>query len=163
MAGEGERNRQEYIDYVEAQLWDLIRFLEKHTGKKFNESKFLKTIDRSYELSRLFMDVYDYRKRFPANRYFEWVRLYMLPLVCQWNEKDAVRFYRNTQMAQKRYGENKVIESGQGEIPGGLGRDHTSGTRSISTGRCSPKGVPNSSPSHIPNLSRFARSPRPPP
>ena len=114
VAGEGEERLEEYTDYVEGQLWDLIKFLEKHTGKKFNASKFLKTIDRSYELSRLFMDVYDYRKRFPANRYFEWVRLYMLPLVCQWNESDGVRFYRkHLKMAQKRYGDNKVIESGR--------------------------------------------------
>jgi benzoyl-CoA reductase/2-hydroxyglutaryl-CoA dehydratase subunit BcrC/BadD/HgdB len=114
VAGEGEERLEEYIDYVEEQLWDLIRFLEKHTGKKFNENKFLKTIDRSAEISRLFMDVYDYRKRFPANRYFEWVRLYMLPLVCQWNENDAVRFYKkHLEMAKKRYGDNKVIESGR--------------------------------------------------
>jgi benzoyl-CoA reductase/2-hydroxyglutaryl-CoA dehydratase subunit BcrC/BadD/HgdB len=114
VAGEGEERLEEYIDYVEAQLWDLIRFLEKHTGKKFNEGKFLKTIDRAYEMSRLFMEVYDYRKRFPANRYFEWVRLYMLPLVCQWNENDGVRFYRkHLEMAKKRYGNNKVIEAGR--------------------------------------------------
>jgi benzoyl-CoA reductase/2-hydroxyglutaryl-CoA dehydratase subunit BcrC/BadD/HgdB len=114
VAGEGEERLEEYIDYVEEQLWDLIRFLEKHTGKKFNENKFLKTIDKSAEISRLFMDVYDYRKRFPANRYFEWVRLFMLPMVCQWNENDAVRFYKkHLEMAKKRYGDNKVIESGR--------------------------------------------------
>jgi benzoyl-CoA reductase/2-hydroxyglutaryl-CoA dehydratase subunit BcrC/BadD/HgdB len=114
VAGEGEERLEEYIDYVEEQLWDLIRFLEKHTGKKFNENKLLKTIDRSAEISRLFMDVYDYRKRFPANRYFEWVRLFMLPMVCQWNENDAVRFYKkHLEMAKKRYGDNKVIESGR--------------------------------------------------
>ncbi len=114
VSGEGEERFEEYIDYVEEQLWDLIRFLEKHTGKKFNEKKFRKTIDRSAEISRLFTDVYDYRKRFPANRYFEWVRLYMLPLVCQWNEKGAVKFYKkHLKMAKKRYGDSKVIESGR--------------------------------------------------
>jgi len=114
VAGEGEERHEEYIDYVEQQLWDLIRFLEKHTGKKFNEKKFLKIIDRSAEGSRLFMDLFEYRKRFPANRYFEWVRLFMLPMVCQWNENDWIRFYKkHLKMAQKRYGDNKVIESGR--------------------------------------------------
>ena len=95
-------------------MWDLIRFLEKHTGKKFNEKKFFKIIDRSAEGSRLFMDLFEYRKRFPANRYFEWVRLFMLPMVCQWNENDWIRFYKkHLKMAQKRYGDNKVIESGR--------------------------------------------------
>ena len=114
VAGEGEERLEEYIDYVEQQLWDLIRFLEKHTGKKFNEKKFFKIIDRSAEGSRLFMDLFEYRKRFPANRYFEWVRLFMLPMVCQWNENDWIRFYKkHLKMAQKRYGDNKVIESGR--------------------------------------------------
>ena len=114
VAGEGEERHEEYIDYVEQQLWDLVRFLEKHTGKKFNEKKFFKIINRSAEGSRLFMDLFEYRKRFPANRYFEWVRLFMLPMVCQWNENDWIRFYKkHLKMAQKRYGDNKVIESGR--------------------------------------------------
>ena len=114
VAGESPERIEEYVDYVEEQLWELIRFLEKHTGKKFNERKFLRIIDRSYEMSRLFSEVYDYRKRFPANRYFEWVKLFMLPLVCHWNEPDCVRFYRNhLKMAQKRYGDKQVIESGR--------------------------------------------------
>jgi len=112
--GENEERLEEYIDYVEQQLWDLIAFLEKGTGKKFNEKKFLKIINRSREMSRLFMEVYDYRKRFPANSYFEWMKLFMLPLVCHWNENDAVRFYKKQlKMAQKRYGDKKVIESGR--------------------------------------------------
>jgi benzoyl-CoA reductase/2-hydroxyglutaryl-CoA dehydratase subunit BcrC/BadD/HgdB len=114
VAGESEERLEEYIDYVEQQLWDLIRFLENVTGKKFNEKKFLKTIDRSAEMCRLFMDLYEYRKRHPANRYFEWVRIFMLPLVPQWNEKDCVKFYKkHLKMAQKRYGDKKVIESGR--------------------------------------------------
>ena len=52
VAGESPERIEEYVDYVEEQLWDLIRFLEKHTGKKFNETKFLKTNDRSYEMGR---------------------------------------------------------------------------------------------------------------
>lgn len=114
VAGESPERIEEYVDYVEEQLWNLIRFLEKHTGKKFNEQKFLKIIDRSYEMGRLFSEVYDYRKRFPANSYFEWVKLFMLPLVCQWNEPDCLRFYRkHLKMAQERYGDKQVIESGR--------------------------------------------------
>jgi benzoyl-CoA reductase/2-hydroxyglutaryl-CoA dehydratase subunit BcrC/BadD/HgdB len=114
VAGEGEERLEEYIDYVEQQLWELIKFLENVTGKKFNEKKFLKTIARSAEMSRLFMEIYEYRKRYPANRYFEWVRLFMLPLVCQWNENAGVKFYKkHLKMAKNRYGEKNQIETGR--------------------------------------------------
>lgn len=114
VTGESTERLEEYVDYVEAQLWDLIAFLERQTGKKLNEKKFLKTIDTSYELSRLFMEITEYRKRLPAFSYFEWVRLFMLPMVCQWNEKDGVRLYRKQlEKARKRYGDATVIEGGR--------------------------------------------------
>ena len=114
VAGEGEERLEEYVDYVEAQLWDLIAFLERHTGKRFDEKKFIETVNRSRELSRMFMELREYRKRFPANSYFEWVRLLMLPMVCQWNEKAAVRFYRSElRKARERFGGNSTIESGR--------------------------------------------------
>lgn len=114
VAGEGEERLEEYVDYVEAQLHDLIAFLEQHTGRKFDERKFVATIDRSREMSRLFLAITEYRKRFPSHSYFEWVRLLMLPMVCQWNEKAAVRFYRRElEKARRRYGEATTIETGR--------------------------------------------------
>jgi hypothetical protein len=105
---------EEYVDYVEAQLWDLIALLERHNGKRFDAKKFIETVNRSRELSRMFMELREYRKRFPANSYFEWVRLLMLPMVCQWNEKAAVRFYGSELgKARERFGGNSTIESGR--------------------------------------------------
>jgi len=114
VAGESEARIEEYIDYIEQQLWDLIKFLEEETGKKFNEKKFFEYVNNSHEICRIFKELYEYRKRFPANHYFEWVRCFMLPMVTQWNQKDAIRYYsKQLRVAQKRYGENKVIESGR--------------------------------------------------
>jgi len=114
VAGEGEKRLEEYIDYIELQLYDLIKFLEDITRKKFNEEKFLTVIKKSAEACRLYMQAYEYRKRFPANDYFEWQRLFMLPVVVQWNIDDCLRFYRShLKKAQKRYGERKVIDPGR--------------------------------------------------
>ena len=114
VAGEGEDRLEEYVDYVEAQLWDLIAFLEKLTKKPFNKAKFMEIVNNSAEICRLFRELYEYRKCFPANAYFEWVRSFMLPMVSQWNQKDAIRYYRkHLKMAQKRYGNSKVIASGR--------------------------------------------------
>jgi benzoyl-CoA reductase/2-hydroxyglutaryl-CoA dehydratase subunit BcrC/BadD/HgdB len=112
--GVNDDRMEEYIDYIEQELWDLVKFLEKNTGKKFNEHKFLKIIDRSYEGCKMFMDYFEYRKRFPANQYFEWVRIFMLPMLCQWNENDWIRFYKsNLKKAEKRYGDSKIVEIGR--------------------------------------------------
>ncbi|GAB6097103.1 2-hydroxyacyl-CoA dehydratase family protein [Desulfatiferula olefinivorans] len=114
VAGESEARIEEYVDYIEAQLWDLIAFLEKLTGKPFNEKKFMTMVSRSAEICRLFKEIYEYRKRYPANRYFEWVRTFMLPMVSQWNQKDAIRFYRSElKKAEKRYGDNASIDGGR--------------------------------------------------
>ncbi|MBU1169516.1 MAG: 2-hydroxyacyl-CoA dehydratase family protein [Proteobacteria bacterium] len=114
VAGEHENRIEEYVDYVEQQLWDLIAFLEKETGKKFNEKKFFEMVGNSAEICRLFRELSEYRKRFPANRYFEWVRTFMLPMVSQWNQKDAIRFYsKHLKMAEKRYGDRQTIEGGR--------------------------------------------------
>jgi benzoyl-CoA reductase/2-hydroxyglutaryl-CoA dehydratase subunit BcrC/BadD/HgdB len=38
----------------------------------------------------------------------------MLPMVSQWNQKDAIRYYsKHLRMAKKRYGNNKEVESGR--------------------------------------------------
>ncbi len=114
VAGESEDRIEEYVDYVEAQMWDMIKFLEDITGRKFDEDYYLELVNNSYQICQLFKEVNDYRKRFPANKYFEWVRLFMLPMVTQWNQKDAIRFYTSElKKAEKRYGDNKVIESGR--------------------------------------------------
>jgi benzoyl-CoA reductase/2-hydroxyglutaryl-CoA dehydratase subunit BcrC/BadD/HgdB len=114
VAGEGEERLEEYIDYVEQQLWDLIKFLEKITGKKFNEKKFFKIEKDASEICSLFKEIYEFRKRFPANHYFEFVRSLMLPMVPQWNQKSAIRYYKKQlRMAQKRYGDKKVIVPGR--------------------------------------------------
>lgn len=114
VAGESEERLEEYIDYVEQQFRDLIAFLEQETGKPFNEKKFLKIVDNSAEICRLFKELYEYRKRFPANDYFEWVRSFMLPMVSQWNQKDAIKYYtKSLKMAGKRYGNHQTIETGR--------------------------------------------------
>ncbi|MBU0994563.1 MAG: 2-hydroxyacyl-CoA dehydratase family protein [Proteobacteria bacterium] len=114
VAGESEERLEEYVDYVVQQLYDLIGFLEQHTGRKFNERKFFELVNNSFEISSLFKELNAYRKRFPANRYFEWVRSFMLPMVSQWNQKDAIRYYKkHLEMARKRYGDNQTIASGR--------------------------------------------------
>jgi benzoyl-CoA reductase subunit B len=99
---------------VEQQLWDLIAFLEKITGKKFSAKKLYRMLDNSAELCSVFKELYEYRKRFPANQYFEWVRCFMLPMVTQWNQRDALRFYKKQlKIAKKRYGTAGAVEQGR--------------------------------------------------
>lgn len=114
VAGESDERLEEYVDYVEAQFYDMIAFLEKETGKSFNEKKFFEIVNDSAEICRLFRELFEYRKRFPANAYFEWVRMFMLPMVSQWNQKDAIRYYsKELKKAQKRYKDQTSIEGGR--------------------------------------------------
>ncbi|GAB6172109.1 2-hydroxyacyl-CoA dehydratase subunit D [Paradesulfitobacterium aromaticivorans] len=57
---------QKSIDYYVDQLQDLIAFLEKHTGKKFDAQKLERRIELSDQAGALWLDILEYRKNKPT-------------------------------------------------------------------------------------------------
>ena len=81
------------FEYQIAQMHDLIRFLEKVTGKVFNEDKFMSIVAKSQEVCGLYLEIYEYRKRFPSPYYFEITRALMFPQFGMWDLDGAAKYY----------------------------------------------------------------------
>ncbi|HMF32867.1 MAG TPA: 2-hydroxyacyl-CoA dehydratase family protein [Candidatus Lokiarchaeia archaeon] len=65
VSGEDDR-MDDYADYVEAQMWDLTEFIEKHTGNAFDKQKFEEVLRRSDELCEYWHKIYELRKNIPC-------------------------------------------------------------------------------------------------
>ncbi|TFG17178.1 MAG: 2-hydroxyacyl-CoA dehydratase [Promethearchaeota archaeon] len=66
VSGSDEKVMNRYIDYVQDQFWEFTDFMYDHTGKKFNQKKFIKTINKADELAVLWHELFEYRKKIPA-------------------------------------------------------------------------------------------------
>lgn len=66
VSGSDEITMNRYLDYVTDQFWEFTDFMYDHTGKKFNQEKFIKTIKKADELALLWHELFEYRKRIPA-------------------------------------------------------------------------------------------------
>ena len=91
-------------DYIVAQLYDLIDFLEEQTGRRFNEERFMRIVNKSQEINRLYLEFFEYRKRIPAAEYFVFMRVFMFPVFAQWNQEAALKYYQKIlDKMKKRY------------------------------------------------------------
>jgi benzoyl-CoA reductase/2-hydroxyglutaryl-CoA dehydratase subunit BcrC/BadD/HgdB len=94
VAGADDAKREIDFEYQIAQMHDLIKFLEKVTGKPFSEEKFMSIVAKSQEVCGLFLEIYEYRKRFPSPYYFEISRALMFPQFGMWDLDGASKYYR---------------------------------------------------------------------
>ncbi len=95
-----------YIDYVVAQFYDLFEYLTQITGKPFDQKKFMGIVKDSQEACRLYREIYAYRKRFPSAHYFQFQRLFMLPVAVMWNLPGCIKYYRRVlKELQEKYGD----------------------------------------------------------
>ncbi len=106
VAGSDDAKRHIDFDYEVDQMHDLITFLEKVTGTAFNEEKFMSIIAKSQEVCGLYLEIYEFRKRFPSPHYFEIQRALMFPQFGMWDLDGAATYYRKILKAiKKRYNE----------------------------------------------------------
>jgi len=106
VSGSNEERLENYIDYVVAQFYDLIKFLEARTGKSFSERKFMETVNKSQEACLLYHEIYKYRSMLPAPQYFEFQRLFMLPTGVMWNLDGCIKYYqRHLKKIKEKYDE----------------------------------------------------------
>lgn len=82
-----------YIDFVTAQLKELIIFLEKHTGKKFSVDKLEESIAISRRTAKLMEEIYSLRKAIPCPMGAEDMATALMPVIVLRGTKLAVEFY----------------------------------------------------------------------
>ncbi len=82
------------IQYVAAQLEELIAWVTRHTGRKLNENKFYRTLQLSNEAVTLWRDIRELCQARPSPLNAPDLFLAMAPIVVLRGTKDAVTFYR---------------------------------------------------------------------
>lgn len=66
VSGTDEKTVVGNVDYIVDQFHDFAVFIEKHTGKKANEKKMRKALEKSHRLTSLWREIYEYRKAVPS-------------------------------------------------------------------------------------------------
>ena len=85
--------KESYVSYVEEQLYDFIRFLEKATGNEFDESKLKKVISLSIQGVNAYRDALLMGRYKPSPLTCFDAFLNMAPIVCLRGTETPVGFY----------------------------------------------------------------------
>ena len=60
------RQREYFKKYIKEQLWELLDFITEVTGHEYNEEKAREVASNSYELGKIWQDVFELRKNVPS-------------------------------------------------------------------------------------------------
>jgi benzoyl-CoA reductase/2-hydroxyglutaryl-CoA dehydratase subunit BcrC/BadD/HgdB len=114
VSGTDEKTLEGNIDYVTAQLFDLVAFIEKHTGKKMSEKRMRKVLGRSIELTALWREIYEHRKAVPSPYSGAETSASFFPLVVLPGVQIGINFFK------KVLADIKVLTAkGEGTMPPG--------------------------------------------
>ena len=95
VSGSDDVRLEGYIDYVSEQVYDFFEFVEKNTGKKFNEKKFFDILEKSERLAELWHEIYEYRKLIPTQYSFQDSLAAIFPMVIMPGLQDGIDYYEN--------------------------------------------------------------------
>ena len=101
------------LQYVAAQLEDLIAWVTEHTGRKLNQRKFDQALQLSNEAVTLWRDIRELCQARPSPLNAPDLFLTMAPIVVLRGSKDAVTFYRKlkTEVEERvSRGEGAIME-----------------------------------------------------
>jgi benzoyl-CoA reductase/2-hydroxyglutaryl-CoA dehydratase subunit BcrC/BadD/HgdB len=92
-----------YVKYVTEELRELVKFCEKHTGKKMDWDKLAAIVDLSDRTWDLFIDTYDLRKAIPTPMDTGDAMNTMVPVTFNLGTQQAYDFYQalNTELKEK--------------------------------------------------------------
>ncbi len=104
--------RSHAIDYAVTQLEDMIRFLEKHTGRRLRPEKLKKVVGLSQQASRLWQEIRDMGRHRPSPVNASDLFIAMAPIVTLRGTREAVDFYRDLkeELAER-------VKRGEGALP----------------------------------------------
>jgi benzoyl-CoA reductase/2-hydroxyglutaryl-CoA dehydratase subunit BcrC/BadD/HgdB len=94
---------QIYVKYVTEELRELVKFCEKHTGKKMDWDKLAAIVDLSDRTWDLFVETYDLRKAIPTPMDTGDAMNTMVPVTFNLGTQEAYDFYQalNTELKEK--------------------------------------------------------------
>ena len=101
------------VQYVAAQLEDLIAWVTRHTGRKLNQKKFHQALALSNEAVTLWREIRELCQARPSPLNAPDLFLTMAPIVVLRGSKDAVTFYRKLKAEVEErvaHGEGAIME-----------------------------------------------------
>ncbi len=93
--GIGDKRLEEYVDYLVDQFHDFFAFVEKHTGKKFDEQKYFETLEKSDRLAEVWQEIYEYRKITPTPVAFQDTLAAIFPMVILPGLDVGIKYYED--------------------------------------------------------------------
>ena len=114
---------QIYVKYVTEELRELVKFCEKHTGKKMDWDKLAAIVDLSDRTWDLFIETYDLRKAIPTPMDTGDAMNTMVPVTFNLGTQEAYDFYQalNTELKEKIALKQGVAENEKYRVIWGAG------------------------------------------
>lgn len=93
--GVTEERIEEYIDYIVAQFYDFIEFVEANTGQKFTQKRYFQILKKSDRLCELWHEIYEYRKQLPTPVAFQDTLAAIFPMVILPGLDVGIKYYED--------------------------------------------------------------------
>ena len=112
-----------YVKYAAEELRELVKFCEKHTGKKMDWDRLAAVVDLSDKTWDLFIDTYELRKAFPTPMDTGDAMNTMVPVTFNLGTQEAYDFYQalNTELKEKIVQKQGVAEDEKYRVIWGAG------------------------------------------
>jgi benzoyl-CoA reductase/2-hydroxyglutaryl-CoA dehydratase subunit BcrC/BadD/HgdB len=112
-----------YVKYAKAELLELVRFCEKHTGMKMDWDRLSSLVDLTERTWDLFIDTYELRKAFPTPMDTGDAMNTMVPLTFNLATQDAYDYYKDLydELTQKVANKQGVAENEKYRVLWGAG------------------------------------------
>ncbi len=89
-----DSRRERYIQYYVSQFYEFIEWVQKVTGRKWDEDKFIEGYMNTMEVKRLWSDITSLNKAIPAPLDLKSIATLMVPAVHIYLKKESIQFYK---------------------------------------------------------------------
>lgn len=96
------------IKYLSDQFYEAIEWLKKVTGRDFDDERFVKAVENSFEASKLWAEVCNYNKHIPAPLDQKSIFTFYVPILQDHFSDEIVSFYRTLRDEVKWRVENDI-------------------------------------------------------
>ncbi len=102
------RQRNYFINYVKEQLWELVDFISDITGNEYNKEKAQEIAKNSYEMGKIWQDIFELRKNIPCPVSTRDTFGGLFPLFTMPGLKSPVRLYKRMYKEAKERVDNGI-------------------------------------------------------
>ncbi|MFX1454858.1 MAG: 2-hydroxyacyl-CoA dehydratase subunit D [Promethearchaeota archaeon] len=102
------RQKEYFKKYIKEQLWELLNFITEITGNEYNEEKAKEVAQNSYELGKIWQDVFELRKNIPCPVSTRDTFGGLFPLFTMTGLKSPIKLYKRMYKEAKERVDNNI-------------------------------------------------------